>query len=639
MGRRLGAACLRRPLVALFCALVLAASGSANAFSLFGIEFFGSSEDPERLGIVDPVSYDVEIEATDGDTALASRLAAASLLVNQADLPPSGFIGLLQRARDDRANLVARLYEEGRFGAIVLIKIDGRPEDQIAVTDEWPTDGRKVSLLVRVDPGPSYTFGKIEILGAEDNANRHVLNETGLGRGKPATSLVVVAAESALVTSWQEQGFAYATIIDRHVVADHATRTVDVTLAVQRGQRITLSGVEVMGNDRLDVGFLIQQADIPVGAVFHPSILERARQRLTRIEALASVTVRIAEAPGVDGMTPVIIEVSERKPRTIGAGVYYASTEGLGGEAFWVHRNLYGHGETLRLEAEVGRLLMADSLDEYDARFSVLYGVPGLLGPDTRLDLKATALQESPEPYDRRGAVVESTLTYDLSDRLSLNSGIVYDWARIDDAFGRNNYSLISLPVTLRYDSRDDLLDPTRGLMARLTAEPQYEIDRSSMFFMTDAEIRYYASLDQDSRFVLAARGLAGSILGADVDEIPAHRRFYAGGGGSVRGYEYLNIGPRAPGFGPTGGLARVEGSLEARIKITEDIGIVPFVDAGYVTETAGFGGEDAFQIGVGLGLRYYTAVGPLRLDVAMPLDPRKGDPDFAVYVGIGQAF
>ena len=176
-------------------------------------------------------------------------------------------------------------------------------------------------------------------------------------------------------------------------------------------------------------------------------------------------------------------------------------------------------------------------------------------------------------------------------------------------------------------------------MFGRLTVEPQYEIESSSPYVETDAEFRYYFALDADERYVIAGRGLAGTIWGAEIDNIPAHRRLYAGGGGSVRGYEYLNIGPRRAGFGPIGGLARVEGSLEARIKITDTIGIVPFIDAGFVTETSGFGGNNDFQVGAGLGLRYYTVVGPLRLDVAVPLNPGEGDPDFAVYFGIGQAF
>jgi translocation and assembly module TamA len=230
-------------------------------------------------------------------------------------------------------------------------------------------------------------------------------------------------------------------------------------------------------------------------------------------------------------------------------------------------------------------------------------------------------------------------LRYRRSDELTLTGAIAYDWSRIDDAFGRNYYSLLSTPLVAAYDSRDIAIDATSGIYARLLAEPQYGTDTGSLFFTGDSELRLYHALDDDARFVLAARGRAGSIVGAELEDVPAHRRFYAGGGGSVRGYEYLGIGPSIPGFGPTGGLSRVEGSIEVRIKITDTIGIVPFADAGYVAETSLFGGNEEFRASVGLGLRYYTVVGPIRLDVALPLDPQSGDPDFGVYFGIGQSF
>jgi translocation and assembly module TamA len=625
--------------VALALALMLLAPTPAQSFEIFGWRLFGSDDEAELAGIVDPVAYKVTLASDTADAELVARLSDSSLLVSQQELPPSGLVGLLQRAKDDQANLVAKLYERGFYGGLVRILIDGRAYETIGVTEDMAVPAGGVPVTIEVTPGPEFTFGRIVLAGGDGAGQALAAAEAGLRSGVLARSTRIVSAETAVVAAWQREGHPYAAIADRTVIADHATRSVDVTLVVAPGPRVHIDGVEVVGAERLAVDFIVQQAALPVGAVYHPDILERARKRLSKIEALASVTLQMAKPPNAAGGAPVIITVAERLQRTIGAGGFYSSTEGAGGEVFWMHRNLSGRAETLRLEAEIGGLLMADTLDEYNGRFSVLYGVPGVIGPDVRWDLKGSVLQEHTEPYDRRGFVAESLLTYDITDHWSLLGGVVYDWSRIDDVFGRNNYSLVSLPLTARYDTRDSLLDPTRGILGRFTFEPQYEIEGASIYFMTDAELRGYLRLDERGRVVLAARGLAGTIWGADRSDIPAHRRFYAGGGGSVRGYDYLNIGPRDPGFGPTGGLARVEGSLEARIKVTRDIGIVPFVDAGYVAATSGLGGDNEFQVGVGIGLRYYTAVGPLRLDVAVPLDPGEGDPDFAVYFGIGQAF
>jgi translocation and assembly module TamA len=572
------------------------------------------------------------------DSKLVEKLKDASLLITKEALPPSGLVGLVARARDDQANLIARLYEEARFGATVSIIIAGRKLESISVTDEV-SGGSTLPVTITVTPGPEFTFGDIQINGGEGADQEQVVAEAGLVSGEKASTRRILAAETDLVTAWQKKGRPYPEVINHDVVADHATQTVDVTINVKPGPQAVLGEVRVSGTDQLDPEFVALQADIPEGERYHPDILERARKQLAKLEALASVSVRVAERVGPDGRVPVLIEVSERKRRTIGAGVSYSSTEGAGSDVYWMHRNLFGQAETLRFETQIGRLIEADEYEEYDGRVAVLFGKPGVIDPHTRLDLRAMAMQEDPEPYNRRGVVTEGHLTHDFNEHFSLSGGVVYDWARIDDAFGRNYYTLFSTPAVLRYDSRDSLLDPTRGMLAALRAEPAIEVDDTALFLVTDAELRLYYAFDEEERYIIGARGLAGTIYGADVSEIPAHRRFYSGGGGSVRGYDYLNIGPRKTGFGPTGGLTRIEGSLEARIKITDTIGIVPFIDAGYVSETTGFGGSDVFQVGVGLGLRYYSSVGPLRLDVAVPLDPQKGDPDFAVYFGIGQAF
>ena len=174
------------------------------------------------------------------------------------------------------------------------------------------------------------------------------------------------------------------------------------------------------------------------------------------------------------------------KFRTIGAGATYSSTEGAGAEAYWMHRNLFGEAETLKLEAQIGRVFEASHWDQYDASFSVLFGKPGIWGPDTRLDLSAAVLQEDPDPYYRRGVVFQALVSRELTDYLTLTGGLAYDWARTDDAFGWHDYSTISVPLIAKYDSRDNVLDPISGIFARLRGEPQFELTSNSVFFTAD---------------------------------------------------------------------------------------------------------------------------------------------------------
>ena len=620
-------------------ALVLLAICSpppASAFELFGIKLFGSDDEADEAGIVDPVPYTATLALAGTDRELNDNLKEASLLIRMEKVPPSGLIGLIARARDDQANLIAKLYEEARYGGVVTIFIGGRQLETMSFTDAVAPRGGKIAVTITVSPGPIFRFGNVDVDGS---TSRQAASDAGLTRGSFASSRTILAGETAIVTAWKRAGHPYARVSGRKVVADHATKAVDVSIDVVPGPVARLGRTVIVGAQDVDADFLARQADIPEGEIYGPDILEKSRKNLAKLEALASVSVRVAEAPGPDGVVPVIIDVSERKFRTVGVGATYSSTEGAGAEAYWMHRNLFGEAETLKVQAQVGRVFEASHWDQYDASFSVLFGKPGIWGPDTRLDLRAAVLQEDPDPYYRRGIVLEGLVSREMTDFLTLTGGLAYDWARTDDAFGWHDYSTLSTPLIAKYDNRDNALDPTSGIFARLRGEPQFELTSNSLFFTADSELRVYRTLDEDGRFVLAARGMAGSIFGADIVEIPPHHKFYAGGAGSVRGYAYLNVGPRIEGYGATGGLARVEGSLEARIKVTETIGLVPFVDVGLVTENSDFGGDEEFAVGVGLGLRYYTSVGPLRLDVAVPLEPRPSDPDFAVYVGIGQAF
>ncbi len=618
--------------------LLLHLPAPSVAFELFGVKLFGGEEASESE-IVDPVSYTVEVLMERDDPAVLDKLRANSLLVGKQDQPPSGTIGLISRARDDEANLLALLFEEAFYGATIRTLIAGRRPDQIDVTETLSAPQDKVPVTVHVNTGPVFRFGAIRLVGGNSTSVREAAAKSGLISGERASSRVIIQSETEIVRAAQRAGHPFAEVAKREVVADHATRELDVALHVKLGPTANLGTVRVEGADRLSPQFLARQANVPQGERYHPETIARIRKNLSSLEALASVSVTLDETADESGSYPVLIKVSERKRRTIGAGAYYSSVDGLALQTFWQHRNLFGEAESIRLDASVGRLFEADDLDEFDALFSALYSVPGFLDPSNRLNLKGTILQEDPDPYRRRGVVFEAEIVRKINDYLTLTGGAKFDWARIDDAFGRNSYTTVSLPVTALYDTRDNALDPTRGVYAKLLGEPLLETSSTSFFFVADAELRHYLALDENARFVIAARGLVGTIAQPTLSDIPAHRRFYAGGGGSVRGYDYLNIGPRVAGFGATGGLSRVEGSLEARAKLTETIGVVPFVDGGLVTAETLFGGTDDFQIGVGLGLRYYTAVGPIRLDIAVPLDPRSGDPDFAIYAGIGQSF
>ena len=477
--------------------------------------------------------------------------------------------------------------------------------------------------------------------------------------GAPANSTKIGATQAGLVEAWRGAGHPFAEPDIRDIVADHATNLLDVRIAIAPGPLAVFGDPTVSGTDRLIPSFVEYMADIPVGATYDPEILRDAAARLRVLPALASVTIIEGDSL-IQGALPLDIQVSERKPRVIGAGIEYDSTEGLGVSTYFMHRNLFGRAETLRLEAEVARIGEAGEVDDYDAKLAARFTKPGLLNPYTRFETGLAFLQENPDAYSLQGVFFDAFLISDITKRLTLRAGVEASYSEIEDVFGEQTYAILGLPVSAAYDARDDVLDPTRGYRVNLEASPYIDVERSTPFARLDLDASYYLGLgrfrggrfgtaeideailaERPPRVVLAARAAAGALVGVDgVLDIPPDKRFYAGGGGSVRGYGFKNIGPREPISDKVfGGLARIEGSLEARMRVTEAIGIVPFIDAGAVSETLDDIDFEEIKVGAGLGVRYRTPVGPIRLDVAVPLDPAENDPSFGLYVGIGQAF
>jgi translocation and assembly module TamA len=340
------------------------------------------------------------------------------------------------------------------------------------------------------------------------------------------------------------------------------------------------------------------------------------------------------EHPGEARMT---IDATERVHRTIGAGLAYNTSQGFGARAFWENRNLFGNAENLRLSAEVGQ-----QLDAFRANFRR----PDFLAIDQDFLATAEVANDTPVAYNSRREIatagIERRLDRWLTGGLSLlaEKANVTQLANVTPMTGTQHYELAGLPAYIKLDETDNLLNPTTGYRAQINVTPAHTFSGSHLTFSTNLlSGSTYLALGSEQRAVLAGKLALGSLDGAPLSQLPSDQRIYAGGGGSVRPYGYLMAGPLAPNNVPIGGRSSLVLNLEARIRITETIGIVPFVDAGsyYESPLPQLGRTPLF--GVGLGARYYTAFGPLRLDLATPLHKRSGDSPIQVYISLGQAF
>jgi translocation and assembly module TamA len=323
--------------------------------------------------------------------------------------------------------------------------------------------------------------------------------------------------------------------------------------------------------------------------------------------------------------------------------------------AFWQHRNLFGGAESLRLETDFfipprTTSSFYDTIEhlrwsDLAGRVSASFIKPALEG--TRDDLLLNTLIEKDRTggdqfggYTSQRVGANAAVRHRFSSTFFTQIGLVAETGRTSDTLGNINYLLFGAPASVSYDSTNRLLDPTNGMRfaGAVTAYPSF-LGSSVGMVEGRAQASTYFGLDENARIVLAGRTAIGSVAGAGLSDIPANHRFYAGGAGSVRGYRYRSLSPLGPTGEVIGGRSLVEASLEARIKVTDTIGIVPFVDVGnaFLASYPDFG--EPLRVATGVGLRYYTAIGPIRVDAAFPLNRRDGDDTYAIYVGIGQAF
>lgn len=623
--------------VALMAGTLLGASAApASALDLFGWWPFGKSESEAETAVVDPFPYTPTLSLSGGNDDLKEKLESTSELVSDADRPPSGEAGLIARANSDFERLVGRLYVEGYYAGTVDIRVAGLTLEAALRMPSLPGP-RPVPVTIRVSPGPLFSFGTLAVESTAQDALVGTPESYGLVRGETANSEKVLRAEQRIVADLKSAGYPFARIERREIVADHATNRLDVRLVAAPGRAARFGEVTVSGTEATDPDFVVTQAMLPEGEQYSPQAIERATKRLSDLGIFSSVRIVPGEQVGPDGRLPMTIEVSERKRNVIGVGANWSSSEGFGVEAYWRRRNLFGRGELLSVEGSVGRL-GDNSLSDLEYAGRIAFEKPGAFGPLTTFTTSLSAKQEIPDAYRSRNVTLDAFVRREFSDHLSARVGAEVQFADERDVFGDRTYLLTGIIGEVAYDTRDDKLNPTKGLNAVAFAEPAYDAKGGNFMLFTKAQVSAYQALDESRRFVLAGRLGAGSIIAPSIRAVPAARRFFSGGGGSIRGYAYRNVGPRIAGE-VTGGRSYVEASAEVRMKVTETIGLVGFVDAGNSFSSVYPDFSEGVKVGAGAGIRYFTPVGPLRLDVAVPLNPEKDDPSFAVYVGLSQAF
>ena len=429
------------------------------------------------------------------------------------------------------------------------------------------------------------------------------------------------------------RGYALAALGRRSTVIDGERHTMDVVLRLAPGRKATFAEPTFTGNDGVRTRFLRNRLGFRAGNPFDPDRLEEGRRALYDSGLFSTVTVEEGKGLTADGQLPISVAVTPRAPRSVGASLGYQTDTGPSGNLFWEHRNLLGAGERLRVETELGLKLQ---------RLQTTFRKPDFFSRKQSLLGDAEAKKENTDSYDSQSASTGLGVERQLAPGLTGSLGLAYRYARIqEEDEPEQNYGLVSIPAKLDWDFSNDLLNPSRGGRLALSAAPYQDTLGAERRFLKSriTHSRYIQLLDRP-RTVLALRGSLGSLVGTSREEVPADERFYAGGGGSVRGIPYQLAGPLDDDDKPEGGRSLIELSTELRFRITESFGAVAFLDGGTVSSSSLPSLDEELHWGFGPGLRYFTPIGPLRLDVGFPLSRRDGVDDlFQLYLSIGQAF
>jgi translocation and assembly module TamA len=581
-------------------------------------------------------SYEVTFNDT-GDEDLDAALRRASALQNLRESVTVDADGLIARAIGDAGNLRDALRSEGYYAGTSSVTLAGEAPDVPGLAARLAAMRDPVPVVVRVVKGPQYHLAPVMVRAEPDGASLADAGEVPLKAGDAARAQPIIDAQNALGGRLRDAGHPFAAIT-RRVLVDHDTRLMEVTFRVTPGPVAQFGMPEVTGQSRVKDRLLANVVRPLAGKTYSQEELDRTRKNLLDLGVFSTVRTRAAERLDESGALPVTFTVVERPRHAIGFGAAYETRYGPTFSTFWEHRNLLGGAEKLRVEGEINRLGSGNGVDNTGGKLEVSLKQPWFLGVNQTITYDIAVLRERLKAYDRDAFTASILLERPLTEHLTLSYGPLGEISRVTQDDVTTNYQLLGVLGQARWEDVDSLLNPSRGLRVTALASPIYNFTDSEVFTRTRLQASTYLDLWGDKGSVLALRGVVGSILGARTNSVPPDKRFYSGGGGSVRGYDYQSIGPRTRNDEPRGGLSLVEASVELRQRISGAWGMAAFVDAGSV------GSDptpklDNLKVGAGLGVRYQTAIGPIRADVAIPLNKEPGDSSFGLYIGIGQAF
>jgi translocation and assembly module TamA len=592
----------------------------------------------------DPQSYRLELVSV-GDSDIDTTIKATSDLRALQGTGSISPFALIARARSDVDRLTTAVESFGYYQCSVAIKINGMLINNPGLAEALTAVPKGTDAVVSVSftLGPLYHLGRIEIDGALPDGIRPVL---GLTTGDPAVAASVLAGGARLQNALQEQGYAFATVAPPVAYEAASTPELDLQFHVVLGPKVNIGEIHIEGLQRVHETLLRRRLLLKTGQPYSASAIERARRDLMALAVFGQVSLQVGNTVDATGGVPITFKIRERLRHAFSVSAAFSSDLGGSGGVKWTDRNVFGNAEQLTISANVLNLGGSDTTGiGYDT--SATYLIPDFLQRDQSLQFTVGALKQSLQSYDQVARTSSVTLSRKLSNLWTVSAGFATADEQINQENVNRDYTLVALPLVVSYDSTNllsPLEDPTHGMRASLSVTPTVAIGHpNALFIISQVKAATYLDLDtwvhsDPGRTVLAARALVGVAQGAAYYNLPPDQRFYAGGSGTIRGYRYQGVGPEFADGDPQGGTAITVGSLELRQRFGANWGAAFFTDAGQVSASLK-AARDEFRIGFGAGVRYFTPIGPIRFDVALPTKQRPNDDSFEIYIGLGQSF
>ncbi|MDJ0921390.1 MAG: BamA/TamA family outer membrane protein [Henriciella sp.] len=529
-----------------------------------------------------------------------------------------------RQARSAAARLEDYLNSRGYFAAALTPRVD---------------PGTPPLPIVEVDPGPRFSLGEISLTFQGTPPNQAAQTDARAAvRGQAGDFALpddVIADERRLVASLKSSGYAYAEAEARDVLGDEIDATIDVVYRIHAGPRIRLGNVQFGSGLRTRRAYAQRIIPFELGDIYTPEALAELNRRLGATQLYSVYAARLSDdvadvTPEGDEVRDVILTLVERDRYTISAGASFSTDEGGGLTVEWTRRNASRRGD---------RLTVGATTAVQERGIDVEWRLPHAFGYGRTLSFNGAAGREETDAFDRDGVILGTALDIEYSPRVNFTFGGASEFTRETDTSGERDLQIFSVSGATLLDYSSDLLDPTSGWRLSGRVEPGTAIgDNASNFVSLTSQASFYQSLFSSERWVVAGRVESGIVSGAEALDLPTSRRFFAGGGGSARGFAYQSIGPKDEDGQPVGGRGLFETSAELRWRRSETLGFAAFVDGASVS-SRDVPDLSSLRYGAGLGVRYFTAIGPLRFDLATPLDREDGEDPVQIYISIGQAF